>query len=248
MPQTTKETIKGQASVTTEVLRGTVEHVDGNQLVVRMSNGDIRYFNPPSTRRFIVDGKELKTSELKPGTKLTATVTTTQTPVTERTKTIGSGTVWWVAGKTVILTLPNGENRTYTVKDDYRFIVEGKKATVADLRRGMRISAEKIVEEPVTVFSSDVAVTGQAPPAPKPVVAQAPPPPPREVAARPAEPSPAPAPAPAPTPAPAPVATYEPAPAALPPTGSLLPLTGLLGLLFTSAGLGLRRISRYGSR
>jgi hypothetical protein len=98
------------------------------------------------------------------------------------------------------------------------------------------------------VFSSDVAVTGQAPPAPKPVVAQAPvAQPPREVAAaRPAAPPPAPAPEPAP--APAPVARDEPAPAALPPTGSPFPLAGLLGLLFTSAGLTVRRISRHGNR
>jgi hypothetical protein len=155
---------------------------------------------------------------------------------------VGTGTVWWVSGNTVILTLPNNENRTYKVKSDYRFIVDGKKATVADLRKGMRISAEKIVEEPTTEIASDVAVTGQAPPPPppKPVVAQSPAPPPkREVAARP-EPAPAPPPAPEPVPAPEPA----PAPAALPATASNVPLAGLLGLILSGVGFSLRRISQ----
>jgi hypothetical protein len=246
MPKTIKEAIKGQAQVTTQVLTGTVEYVEGNNLVVRMPDGEVRHFTPPASRRFIVDGRELRTQDLKPGTNLTATVITTTTPVTERTKTIGTGTVWWVAGNTVILTLPNGENRTYKVKDDYRFVVEGKKATVADLRKGMRISAEKIVEEPVTEIASDVVVTGNAPPppTPKPVVAQAPTPAPtRETAAR-TSPAPTPAPTPTPAPEPTPVSEPAPAPATLPATASNVPLAGFLGLILCIAGFSLRRFSR----
>ena len=164
MPETTKESVKGKASVTTEQLHGTVEYVEGNDLVVRMTDGSIREFHVPETRKFTIDGRDLTVHELKRGTKLSATVTTTTTPVTDRTTTVGMGTVWWVAGKTVIITLPNGENRTYTVKDDYRFNVEGNKnATVSDLKKGMKISAERIVEEPRTEIVSNTVVTGQAP-------------------------------------------------------------------------------------
>src|SRR6185295_981266 len=105
---------------------------------------------------------------LKPGTKLTATVTTTKTPVTERTTTIGTGKVWWVAGNTVIITLPNNENRMYKVNDNYHFKVDGKDASVHDLRKGMVIAAEKIVESPKAELATNVAVTGEAPPAPQP--------------------------------------------------------------------------------
>jgi len=42
LPQTTKDSIKGQASVTTERLKGTVEYVEGNYLVVRTADGNIR--------------------------------------------------------------------------------------------------------------------------------------------------------------------------------------------------------------
>jgi len=164
LPQTTKESIKGKTSVTTEQLKGTVEYVEGNHLVVRTADGNIREFNVPESRKFTIDGRDVTVHDLKRGTRLSATVTTTTTSVTDRTTTVGTGTVWWVAGKTVIITLPNGENRTYTVEDSFKFNVEGNKtANVSDLKKGMKISAEKIVEEPRTEIVSNTVVTGQAP-------------------------------------------------------------------------------------
>jgi len=164
LPQTTRESIKGKTSVTTEQLKGTVEYVEGNHLVVRTADGNIREFNVPESRKFTIDGRDLTVHDLKRGTQLSATVTTTTTSVTDRTTTVGTGTVWWVAGKTVIITLPNGENRTYTVEDSFKFNVEGNKtANVSDLKKGMKISAEKIVEEPRTEIVSNTVVTGQAP-------------------------------------------------------------------------------------
>lgn len=83
--------------------------------------------------------------------------------------------MWYVARPNIILTLPNGENRQYKVKDDYKFIVDGQKASVYDLRKGMVVKAEKIVEAPLVELTQHVAVTGSAlpPPAPKTEVAQA---------------------------------------------------------------------------
>jgi hypothetical protein len=184
--------------------------------------------------------------DLKPGTKLTATVTTTTTPITERTTTVGSGKVWFVSGNNVILTLPNNENRMYKVEDHYQFNVGGQKATVHDLRKGMVVSAQKIVEEPMTSISSDVTVVGQAPPAPQPKrteVAQLPPPP------KTAAPAPVPAPAPVQTEAPARPSPTQvaaaPAPSQLPKTATPLPLAGLLGLLLTGASLAVRTLRRF---
>jgi hypothetical protein len=166
MPRTTKESFAGVPTVKTEQLKGTVIQADGSHLAVWMSTGELGTFDVPESRRFIIDGKELTVRELKRGTKLTATVITTTTPVTDRTTTIGTGKVWFVSGNTVILTLPNNENREYKVLDSYRFIVEGRKATVHELRKGMIISASKIVEEPRMELASSVAVTGEAPPPP----------------------------------------------------------------------------------
>jgi len=235
MPRTTKQTTVGNATVKTEELRGTVIQVDGGTLVFRLPSGEIRTAQPPADRKFIIDGKETPLSELKPGTKLHATMTTTTTPVTDRTTTVGTGKVWFVSGNTVILTLPNNENRVYKVAKDYKFTVEGKKADVSSLKKGMIVAAEKIVEEPRTEITSTTAITGEAPPPPAPKT---------EVAAAPA-PRPRPAPAPAPVaaaPAPAPAPAPEPAPAKLPKTGSPLPLIGLAGLLSTAASLALRKM------
>ena len=173
MPRTSTEKIKGSATEKTEKLSGTVTYVEGQRLVVKMANGELRTFETPENRRFIIDGQELRTRELRSGTKLNATVTTTTTPVTERTTTVGTGKVWYVAGTTVILTLPNNENRMYKVKDSYRFNVNGQKASVFELKKGMVVSAEKIVEEPKVEIASDVAVTGTAPKAPRTEVAKA---------------------------------------------------------------------------
>jgi len=237
MPKSTTEQLKGTPSVKTEQLAGTVIFSEGNRLVLRMSTGDLRTFEVPEGRTALVDGKNVTVDELKPGTKLAATVTVTTTPITERTTTVGSGKVWFVAGNNVILTLPNGENRMYKVKDSYKFTVEGQEATVRDLRKGMVIAAQKIVEEPRTEVGSNTVVTGHAPP----------PPPVRktEVARTLSPPKPVPvaAPAPTPTPTPAPVAApavgAEPAPVELPKTGSPLPLFGLAGLLMMCASLAL---------
>jgi hypothetical protein len=226
-------------------MHGTVLKVDGDDLVVRMSTGEIDNFVVPDSEKFVVDGKELSIHELQPGTKLTATVTTTTTPVTERTTTIGTGKVWYVAGNTVIVTLPNNENRMYKVTDDYSFIVNGQKAGVHDLRKGMTLSAEKIVESPKTEIDTNTTVTGTAP-APKPATVAAAPTPapaPRPAPVRAHTPPPA---APAPTPAaePAPTVAEAAPPARLPKTGSPLPLIGLIGLLFITVSIAVRLIRR----
>jgi hypothetical protein len=240
MPQTTTTQVKGTPSITTEQLKGTVVQVEGNDLLVRMSTGELRHFNVAPGRKFMIDGKELSLQELKPGTSLTATTTTTTTPVTTRTTTVGSGKVWFASGNTVILTLPNGENKMYKVEDSYRFTVNGQPASVHDLTKGMIVAAEKIVEEPSTEIASGTMVIGQAPPTPaRATTTPAAPAQPRQMAAvTPAQTS---------TPAPAAASTpQQPAqtPAALPATGSPVSFIGLLGLLLVGASLGLRTLRR----
>jgi len=225
MPQTTTEKVPGAGKVTTQELKGEVVYVEGNSLVVKMASGEVRTFNVPESRRFIVDGKELTVHELKPGTRLTATVTTTTTPVTVRTTTVGSGTVWYVMGKNVVLTMPDGQNRQYTVKDETRFTVNGNPATVNDLKRGMVVSAEKVVEEPMTEIATDTKVVGQAP-APR------------------AAPKTEPAPAVAQAKPMAPPPEKTEAPATLPKTASPVPLIGLLGALFVLSSFGIQVLRR----
>ena len=71
-----------------------------------------------------------------------------------------SGTV---SGNYVILTQENGENHEYTVPATFKFMVEGKPASVSELRKGMKVSASKIVEEQHTEISTQGYITGKAP-------------------------------------------------------------------------------------
>ena len=218
-----QSTTKGASTSRTQTLNGTVVQVDGNTVAVKMSSGEVRMFNPPPERRFVIDGKELRASELQPGTRLNATVTETSTPVTDRTVETLEGKVWYAAGPTVILTLPNGQNRQYTVpaNSPVKFTgADGKSMTVFDLRKDMNVKAVKITESPRIELASNVEVTGSAPRASGGA-------------------------APAPTAAPAarsaaPTTTAEAAPArTLPKTASQLPLLALTGIASIVAGLSL---------
>lgn len=268
-PTSTKSTSARGATTETKLMEGTVLAVDGNNLVVRMSTGELRHIVASDSQRALIDGREVAAKDLQVGTRLKATVTTTTTSLVDRTVTVGSGQVWYVAAPTVILTLPNGENRQYKVSDDYKFMVGGKPATVFDLRKGMHVSAQKITEEPRTVVTANTAVTGERPPpvqtaaspapsatlpkqAPEPVRTTEPAPPPTRVA----EPAAAPATesaraaapaAAAPEPAAVPVpAAAQPAPAAAEPaqTGGNLLWIGLMIVLLCACFLGFRALKR----
>ena len=209
----------GLAETKTKTLSGTVQAVEGPNLIVKLASGDVEVFTPPPERRFIVDGKELTLAELTPGTHLTATVTYTTTPVTERTVETLEGTVWYVSPPVVILTLPNGENHKYIVEHDKPvkfYDREGTERTIFDLKKKMVVKAAKITEAQRMEIATDTVVTGTMPketaPAPTPVAT-------------------------APTPAPAMPATTP----AMPKTGSSLPLVAQLGLLSIFVALGIRR-------
>jgi hypothetical protein len=169
MPQITTEQTKSDSGVTAEQLQGIVVKVEGNDLLVRAAGGELRNFIVPESTKFIIDGQERSLQELQPGTKLTAKVVTITIPLIERTTTIGAGKVWYVSGNTVVVTLPNKGNRMFTVEERFQFTVNGQKASVHDLKKGMTVSAQKIVEEPKTLIASDTVVTGQAPSARQPM-------------------------------------------------------------------------------
>ena len=87
--------------------------------------------------------------------------TTTQ-PITIRTTTITNGTVRYVQGNYVIITLENGENREYNLPDGFTFTSEGKPATAKELHKEMKVSATKIVSEPTADITAKTVVTGKS--------------------------------------------------------------------------------------
>src|SRR5689334_12428677 len=96
--KTEKTTTQGQPSVETKVDRGEVVAVSGNDLIVKMENGQIENFaNVPEDTKVTVNGQQLSIHELKPGMKLERTVSTTTTPQTVTTVRTVTGTVFHVA-------------------------------------------------------------------------------------------------------------------------------------------------------
>jgi len=159
---TTKEA--GSPQVTTEQITGEVVLVDKNILLARMQpSGQYRMFNIQPTQQFMIDGKSKRLADLTPGTFLTATAITTTQPITVRTTTVTNGTVWYVQGNYVIITLEDGQQREFNVPDGFMFTADGKPATIKDVRKGMKISATKIVAQPTAEMSREIVITGKGP-------------------------------------------------------------------------------------
>lgn len=222
--QTKKDTTSGAPTHQVHVERAEVVTVSGNDLIVKMEDGSIRHIaNVSESARVDVGGQQLGIHDLKPGMKLERTVTTTSTPQVITTVQTVTGKIWHVqAPHSVILTLENGENQKFKVPDGQKFMIDGQQTDVFHLKKGMVVTATKVVEEPLTVVEQQKKLTGSMPPPPPAPPADAP------VLVAAAEPMPAPA---------------EAAPEALPKTGSELPLLFSLGTLLL-AGAGTMRCFR----
>ncbi len=224
--QTQQSTTAGAASKEVTVERGEVVLVNGNDVVIKMDDGSFRHFaNVPESAKVTVDGKQLGVHDLKPGMKLQRTITTTTTPQTVTTVQTVTGKVWHVTPpNSVILSLENNTNQAFKIPKGQMFNVNGKMVDAFGLKKGMVITATKIVEVPETVVAQQKRVSGTMPPPPSAPPADVP------ILVAKSEPTPTPAEAEAPA---APAKT-------LPKTGSDLPLFGLLGLFCLTAWLGVK--------
>jgi hypothetical protein len=229
--QTKSSTSTGQATTQTQVERGEVVSVTGNDLVVKMEDGSLRHFsNIPESARVTVDGQQLGIHDLKPGMKLQRTITTTTTPKTITTVQTVTGTVWHVSPPNyVTLRLEDNSTERFKIPQGQKFTINGRETDAFGLRQGMKISATKVVEVPESVVEHQMKVTGTMPPPPTPPAPDQP-----ILVAVIAVPVAAPA------AAPAPAAPEQ--PKTLPKTGSSIPLLGLLGVLALATGLTLRTV------
>ncbi len=164
--ETKTTTATGQPNVVTKVERGEVVTVSGNDLVVKMADGTMRHFaNVPESARVTVDGKQLSIHDLKPGMKLQRTITTTTTPMTITTVQTVKGKVWAIIPPlSIILTLEDGKNQQFKIPEDQKFDVDGQMVDAWGVRKGMIVTATKIVEQPATEVTQEKTVTGTAPP------------------------------------------------------------------------------------
>jgi hypothetical protein len=221
--QTETNTTKGASAQDVTVEHGEVAYVSGNDLFVKMADGTIRHFpNVSESARATVDGKQLGIHDLKPGMKLQRTITVTKTPTVVTTTQSVTGKVWHVTPpNSVILTLDDGTNQKFNIPKDQKFNVDGRMTDAWGLKKGMKVTATKVVEEPVDVYQREQQVAGTMPPPPPPPPADQP------VLLAVAVPPPSPAAAPAPE---------------MPKTGSFLPLIGLLGVCSLLSAIGFRVI------
>jgi hypothetical protein len=163
--QTTTTTTAGASSHTVKVERGEVLGVEGNDLIVKMEDGSVQHFpDVPESARVTVGGKQLGIHDLKPGMKLQRTITTTTTPMIVTTIQTVTGKVWHVNPPgMVILTLENNTNQQFKIPSDQKFNVDGQMLDAFALRKGMNVTATKIVEVPTVVASEGKSVTGTMP-------------------------------------------------------------------------------------
>ncbi|HEX3659910.1 MAG TPA: LPXTG cell wall anchor domain-containing protein [Acidobacteriaceae bacterium] len=219
----------GTPSLETSVKNAQVVYVEGNDLVLKLEDGKIEHLRVPDSDVFTIDGQDVSIRDLKPGTRLAQTITTTTTPHYVNSVQTIKGKVWHVQSPTsVIVSLPDGTNQIFRVPSHAKFFVNGQPRESNELRRGMAFEATIITDDTHRVVSQDKTMVGQAP-APLPRLVG--------VLLFPRLPA-------ALTPEATPVgnvtAEHAWAQASLPQTGSPLPLIALLGLMALALGLGLR--------
>ena len=158
--------------------------------------------------------------------KLERTTVVTTTPRLVTTVKTVTGKVFHVSPpSSVILSLQDGTNQSFTIPKGQKFTINGRETDAWGLKKGMQVSATAVTETPESVASHEVKLTGT------------PPPPPTEpiqtgatllvIVMRPAH-------------APVESASAEPAPQTLPKTASYFPLIGFLGAGLCLLALGLR--------
>jgi hypothetical protein len=230
---TTSETF-GRTTHHITVESGEIVFVKGNNVIIKMDNGELRDFNNvPNSTTFMVSGMPVNIRNAKVGMKLQKqTIITTQPKVVTTVETV-TGTVWQVSPPTkVILTLENGQNQRFNIPKGQKFIVDGKETDASGLRKGMKVQAQRVTEVPVTVIAEETRRTGTMPPPPQvpnpdlPILVVAS----------------------APSPAPAVTASAESIPKRLPHTASDLPLIGLLGALLCGISLTTIVVRQVGKR
>jgi hypothetical protein len=153
--------------VETRVENAEVVYVEGNDVVLKYTNGEVRQFEIPDSNRFTIDNKDVTVHELKPGMKLTAMISTENAPRWVDTVEITEvGTVWKTVGRSLIIKTPQGENKMYRVPSGSKITLDGTVKTVDQLREGDKITATIVRTSAPLEIRNAAPLVRKAPPTP----------------------------------------------------------------------------------
>jgi hypothetical protein len=205
----------------TEIKNFEVVSVDGNKVVVKGPEGS-KEITVPADFRFMVDGREVTVSELKPGMRGSATITTTTTVTPVTVTEVKNGEVMQATGNSIIVRTDQGIksfSEGDVKKRGVKIMRDGQPLAFTELRQGDRLTATIVTTHPPKVMTEKQVQASLSSPAPAAAPAAGP-----ERAAAPA--------------AAAPESTTASAAGArrLPKTASPLPLVGVLGVGLLALG------------
>ena len=133
-----------QTTTTQDVRNFEVISVDGNKLVARDQNGT-EEITVPDDFRFTVDGKKVPVSELKPGMKGTATITTKTTVTPVVVTEIKEGVVLRAEPRSVTVRGADGVRQRFTQEQlderDIQIVKDGRVVRINQLHEGDVLTA-----------------------------------------------------------------------------------------------------------
>jgi hypothetical protein len=140
----------------------TVVYVGGNDLVLKASDGKLLNYTVPSGVKFTTGGKQVALSELHPGTKLTAPVSTGFDPQVVSGIAVVKGKVYAVTPPDGVTLLLSEGVKELSVPTGTTFMVDGKPLKVAELKPDMMVEATIVTTGAPDATSASVtpAMTG----------------------------------------------------------------------------------------
>jgi len=153
--------------VETKVENAVVVYVEGNDVVLKFTDGDVRLFEIADSSRYMIDGKNVSVHELLPGMAVTATITTANPPAWVDTVEVGeAGTVWKSLGGSLIVRTRGGENKMYRVPAGSRITLDGTVKTLDQLHEGDRITATVVRTKTPPAGANAAPMVRKSPPTP----------------------------------------------------------------------------------